>query len=116
MSALGNQTQVFRDLWPHGACRQSKTVNTYADVKRWQMLQGCRDEKFIWMIRKILSDKVMFEQILEIKSICRVEQVETPRGGSQWVSYRESEPGSQSDCAGMRGIAVEDKLRKGETS
>lgn len=42
------------------------------------------------MIKRQLSDKVMFEHILETKSTDRAEQVKTPGEGSQWVSGSES--------------------------
>lgn len=90
----------------------SKTTNTCADVRWQQMLQGGRDEHFIWMIWKHLSGKVLFEHIMEMRSTYRTEQVKTPGGGSRWTSYGESQSGSLSECAGMKRVAVEDKVER----
>lgn len=49
---------------------------------------------------------------MEIRSTYRTEQVKTPGGGAQWTSYDESQSGSLSECAGMRRVAVEDKVER----
>lgn len=76
------------------------------------MLQGGKDEHFIWVIWKRLSDKVLFKHTMEMRSPYRTEQVKTPGRGSQWASYGESQSGSLSECASMKRVAVEDKVER----
>ena len=64
------------------------------------------------MIWKCLSDKVLFENTMEMRPTYRTEQVKSPGGGSWWASYGESQSGSLSKCAGMRRVAAEDKVER----